>query len=206
GRPENVRCQSSLQLLAQLPHRRERRKVTCAVSFFALRRRFQNSPVLPYIARSAVAFDGDTRETFTRRFNIQFVSTHDMLEAGPFLLTLKLSLITTLVLFLTGVPIAYWLAYGKGKIKVIVEALVALPIVLPPSVLGFYLLLAFSPQNSFGAWLDQTFDLRLVFTFPGLVIASIIYSLPFMVQPVQAGFQQLPQSLIDASYTLGKGK
>lgn len=162
--------------------------------------------MLPYIARSAVAFDGDTRETFARRFYIQFVSTHDMLEAGPFLLTLKLSLITTLVLFLTGVPIAYWLAYGKGKIKVIVEALVALPIVLPPSVLGFYLLLAFSPQNSFGAWLDQTFDLRLVFTFPGLVIASIIYSLPFMVQPVQAGFQQLPQSLIDASYTLGKGK
>jgi molybdate transport system permease protein len=87
-----------------------------------------------------------------------------------------------------------------------VEAFVALPIVLPPSVLGFYLLLAFSPQNTFGEWLQHHFDTRLVFTFPGLVVASIIYSLPFMVQPVQAGFQQLPRALIDASYTLGKGR
>jgi molybdate transport system permease protein len=129
-----------------------------------------------------------------------------MLDFEPFILTLKLSLTATVLLFVIGVPIAYWLAYSGSKAKVLVEALVALPIVLPPSVLGFYLLLAFSPQNAFGAWLDEFMDVRLVFTFPGLVIASLIYSLPFMVQPIQSGFQQLPRSLMEASYTLGKGK
>ncbi len=127
-----------------------------------------------------------------------------MNEFAPFLLTFKLSLTTTVILLVIGVPLAYWLAYSKPRYKVIVEALVAMPIVLPPSVLGFYLLLAFSPENTFGHWLDEYFDLRLVFTFPGLVIASILYSLPFMVQPIQAGFQQLPLSLKEASYTLGK--
>jgi molybdate transport system permease protein len=111
-----------------------------------------------------------------------------------------------LILFFVGVPLAYWLAYSTSRLRVIIEALVAMPIVLPPSVLGFYLLLAFSPENTFGHWLERYFDLRLVFTFPGLVIASILYSLPFMVQPVQAGFQQLPTSLREASYTLGKNK
>jgi molybdate transport system permease protein len=81
---------------------------------------------------------------------------------------------------------------------------VSMPLVLPPSVLGFYLLLAFSPQNAFGQWLEQWFHLRLVFSFEGLVIGSVIFSLPFMVQPVQAGFQNLPASLIEASRTLGK--
>jgi molybdate transport system permease protein len=129
-----------------------------------------------------------------------------MLDFQPFLLTLKLSLITTIILFILGVPLAYWLAYSKQKYKILVEAIVALPIVLPPSVLGFYLLLAFSPQNAFGNWLEKYFDLRLVFTFPGLVIASVIYSFPFMVQPIQSGFQQLPRSLKEASYTLGKDR
>jgi molybdate transport system permease protein len=129
-----------------------------------------------------------------------------MMEFEPFILTLKLSLITTLILFIIGIPLAYFLAYSTLKAKVLLEALVALPIVLPPSVLGFYLLLAFSPQNSFGHWLNEYFDLRLVFTFPGLVIASVIYSMPFMIQPIQSGFQQLPRSLQDAAYTLGKGR
>jgi molybdate transport system permease protein len=129
-----------------------------------------------------------------------------MNDFAPFLLTFRLSLTTTVFLLIIGVPLAYWLAYSKQKYKVVVEALVAMPIVLPPSVLGFYLLLAFSPENVFGSWLDEYFDLRLVFTFPGLVIASILYSLPFMVQPIQAGFQQLPASLREASYTLGKSR
>jgi molybdate transport system permease protein len=129
-----------------------------------------------------------------------------MLDSEPFLLTLRLSLITTLCLVVLGVPLGYWLAYSSRKIKIVAEALVALPLVLPPSVLGFYLLLAFSPQNAFGAWLDRIMDIRLVFTFPGLVIASVIYSLPFMVQPIQSGFQQLPASLRECSYTLGKSK
>jgi molybdate transport system permease protein len=124
----------------------------------------------------------------------------------PFLLTLKLSLITTIILLIAGVPIAYWLAYNRSGFRVVAEALVSLPIVLPPSVLGFYLLLAFSPENAFGKWLDTYLDVRLVFSFPGLVVASVLYSLPFMVQPIQAGFQQLSPSLQEASYTLGKSR
>ena len=127
-----------------------------------------------------------------------------MLDAAPFILTFRLAFITTVLLLVLGIPLAHWLTYGRSKIKIVVEALVALPIVLPPSVLGFYLLLAFSPQNSFGNFLDHYFNVRLVFTFPGLVIASILYSLPFMVQPIQAGFQQLPAALREASFTLGK--
>lgn len=129
-----------------------------------------------------------------------------MPDLAPFLLSFKLSLITTILLMIIGIPIACWLAFSKSKAKIIVEALVAMPIVLPPSVLGFYLLLAFSPENSFGHWLDEYFDIRLVFTFPGLVIASVLYSLPFMVQPIQSGLQQLPKSLREASYTLGKSR
>lgn len=127
------------------------------------------------------------------------------MDLSPFILTLKLALVTTCVLFVIGIPLAYWLAYSTQKFKIIIEALVTLPIVLPPSVLGFYLLLAFSPQNFFGMWLEKYFDIRLAFTFSGLVVASVIYSLPFMVQPIQSGFQHLPRSMMEASYTLGKG-
>lgn len=129
-----------------------------------------------------------------------------MIDLDPFILTFKLSLVTTVILFVIGVPLAYWLAYSRSRFRIFVEASVAMPIVLPPSVLGFYLLLAFSPQQAFGRWLETYFDLHLVFTFPGLVIASVLYSLPFMVQPVQTGFQQLPHSLREASYTLGKSE
>jgi molybdate transport system permease protein len=79
-----------------------------------------------------------------------------------------------------------------------------MPLVLPPSVLGFYLLLAFSPQHGLGKWLHDTFDVQLVFSFPGLILASVIYSMPFMVGPVKSALQQLPGSLAEASYTLGK--
>jgi molybdate transport system permease protein len=79
-----------------------------------------------------------------------------------------------------------------------------MPLVLPPSVLGFYLLLAFSPQSAFGAWLLSSFDIRLAFSFVGLVIGSVIFSLPFMVQPIQSALQNLPSSLLEASRTLGK--
>jgi molybdate transport system permease protein len=129
-----------------------------------------------------------------------------MIEWAPFVLTFKLAAVTTALLFLMSVPLAYWLTYSRHKIKYVVEVLVSLPLILPPSVLGFYLLLAFSPQNAFGKFLEQYFDLRLVFTFEGLIIASILYSLPFMVQPIHSGLKMLPSSLLDASYTLGKGR
>ena len=122
----------------------------------------------------------------------------------PLLLTFRLAAITTLILFAIGIPLACWIAYTRSRIKPVIETLVSMPLVLPPSVLGFYLLLAFSPQNAFGQWLEQWFNVRLVFSFAGLVVGSVIFSLPFMVHPIQSGFQNLPASLIEASRTLGK--
>lgn len=121
-------------------------------------------------------------------------------------LTFKLAGITTAILLFVGVALGYALAFGKSRYKPVFEALIALPLVLPPSVLGFYFLMLFSPKNPFGAWLESTFDSRLVFSFEGLVVASIIFSLPFMVHPLQNGFSAIPSSIIEAAWTLGRGK
>jgi molybdate transport system permease protein len=122
----------------------------------------------------------------------------------PLFLTFRLAALTTAILFVIGVPLAWWVAQTRTRFKPVIETLVSMPLVLPPSVLGFYLLLAFSPQHAFGQWLEQWFQVRLVFSFAGLVVGSVIFSLPFMVHPVQAGFQNLPASLVEASRTLGK--
>ncbi|GAA0730644.1 molybdate ABC transporter permease subunit [Aquimarina litoralis] len=129
-----------------------------------------------------------------------------MIDWGPIILTAKLALVTTVILLIVSVPLAYWLAFSKSRMKPVVETLVSMPLVLPPTVLGFYLLMAFSPGNSFGAWLQEWFGLRLIFSFSGLVIGSMIYSLPFMVNPIQSGLSGLPSSLSEASYILGKSK
>lgn len=121
-------------------------------------------------------------------------------------LTFELAGITTFILLCIGIPLGYYLSQTKSRFKPAIEAIVSMPLVLPPSVLGFYLLLAFSPKNSFGGWLDENFDIRLAFSFEGLVIASIIFSLPFMVHPIQSGFSALSKSLREASYILGKSK
>jgi molybdate transport system permease protein len=122
----------------------------------------------------------------------------------PLWLTVRLASATTAVLLLLGIPLAYRMAYSRSRFKPVMEALVSLPLVLPPSVLGFYLLLAFSPRNRPGAWLARWFDVHLAFSFGGLLLASVLFSLPFMVQPLQAGFAQLPRALLEASRTLGK--
>lgn len=122
----------------------------------------------------------------------------------PLWLTLRLAATTTLFLLLLGIPLAYRLAFSSSRLKPLWETLVSMPLVLPPSVLGFYLLLAFSPQHAFGQWLEHWLHLKLVFSFAGLVLGSVIFSLPFMVHPVQAGLQNLPASLLEASRTLGK--
>jgi len=124
----------------------------------------------------------------------------------PVFLSLKLSFITTLILFFTGIPVAYWLSGRSSIPKLIIDAIITMPLVLPPSVLGFYLLLAFTPRNSLGKWLQDSFDIHLVFSFPGLILASIIYSLPFMVSPVKSAFMHLPHSMKEASYSMGKSK
>ena len=126
------------------------------------------------------------------------------MDLTPIWLTLKLAGITTLILLVVGLPFAWWLSRGKSFLKIIIEAIITMPLVLPPSVLGFYLLLAFSPKHGLGKWLQQTFDVQFVFSFQGLVLASVIYSMPFMIGPVKSALQQLPKALSEASYTLGK--
>ena len=127
-----------------------------------------------------------------------------MIDWQPLWLSLRLALITTTILLALAIPLGYWLAYSRQRWKIAAEAIISLPMVLPPTVLGFYLLLAFSPSQGFGRWLDHHFNIRLAFTFPGLVIASLFYSLPFTVNPIVAGFRTLPADLRNASRTLGK--
>lgn len=129
-----------------------------------------------------------------------------MIELAPFWLTFKLAFFTTLILLLVAIPLANWLASNKSVFKTITEVVVSMPLVLPPSVIGFYMLLAFSPGNAFGALLEKWFNLKLVFSFEGLLIASVIYSLPFMVHPIQSGLSSLSPSLKEAAYSLGKTK
>lgn len=130
----------------------------------------------------------------------------DTLDWQPLLLTFKLAGVTTLILCLIGIPFAWWLAHTRVRIKPALETLVSMPLVLPPSVLGFYLLLAFSPEHWFGGLVEHVAGVKLAFSFSGLVIASVIFSFPFLVHPVQSGFQNLPPSLSEAAWTLGKSR
>lgn len=119
------------------------------------------------------------------------------------LITLRLATVTTVVLIVIGTPLAWWLSQSDGIARNIVEPLVALPIVLPPTVVGFYLLIVFSPSSLPGrVWQDLTGS-TLAFSFSGLVIGSIIYSLPFYVQPLQVAFSNLRKELLEAAATLG---
>ena len=124
----------------------------------------------------------------------------------PLILTFKLALVTTALLLTISIPLASWLVNLKSRIKPVIETLIGMPLVLPPTVLGFYFLLAFSPGNAFGQWLNDWFGIRLVFSFGGLVVASVLYSLPFMVHPIQSGLSGLPTSLKESSYLMGRSK
>lgn len=129
-----------------------------------------------------------------------------MIDWTPLLLSFKLAFISTLILFIISLPLAYIMARCKFALKPVIESLISLPLVLPPSVLGFYILVLLSPYSFLGKFMQEHFDIRLVFNFTGLVIASCIYSLPFMFSPIISGFRSLPSSLIEASYSLGKGR
>ncbi len=130
----------------------------------------------------------------------------DGLEFGPFLLSFKLAGITTLILFVISLPLAWYLSQTHSKMKPFWEALTALPIVLPPSVLGFYILVALSQNSPIGVFFEDVLGIKLVFNFTGLVVASCFYSLPFMVQPLQSGFESINKNMLEASYIAGKGK
>jgi molybdate transport system permease protein len=126
------------------------------------------------------------------------------IDYTPFLLSFKLAFITTLVLFCIALPLAWYLSRSRSRLKPLLEAITALPIVLPPSVLGFYILVAFSQNSPIGSFFANYFDIKLVFSFTGLVVASVLYSFPFMVQPLQSGFESLNKEMLEASYIVGK--
>lgn len=128
------------------------------------------------------------------------------LELTPFLISFKLASITTVILFVISLFIAWSLSQTKSRFKPVYEAITALPIVLPPSVLGFYILYALSFHSPIGRFFQDVFGMKLVFNFTGLVVASCFYSLPFMVQPLQSGFEALPKNMLEASYIAGKSK
>jgi len=121
------------------------------------------------------------------------------------LTTMKLAALTTVILLIIGTPLAWLLANMTSKRKVIFEAIIALPLVLPPTVLGFYLLIAFSPQYLPGQLWQQTTGQQLAFSFSAIVIGSVLYSMPFVVQPLQKAFEQLDHSLLEAGAMLGAG-
>ncbi len=117
-------------------------------------------------------------------------------------ITLKLALITTLILLLLGTPLAWWLARTRWRFKFLLEAVVALPLVLPPTVLGFYLLVALGPHGPVGEFMEWTGGRPLAFTFSGLVIGSVIYSMPFVVQPLQNAFTAIGRRPLEVAATL----
>jgi molybdate transport system permease protein len=126
-------------------------------------------------------------------------------DLGPLWLTARLAAVTTLVLLVVGTPIAWWLAQTRSRLKPAVEAVTALPLVLPPTVLGFYLLVFLNPSAPLGGlWLSATGS-TLTFSFSGLVVASAVYSLPFMVQPLQSAFESVGRAPLEAAASLRAG-
>jgi molybdate transport system permease protein len=124
---------------------------------------------------------------------------------GPLLLSVELAALTTLLVLVFATPVAWWLAHSRARLKPLVQAVVAMPLVLPPTVLGFYLLILLGPYGAIGSWWVTLTGETLTFSFKGLVIASFIYSLPFAVQPLQAAFAQAGTRELEAARTLGAG-
>jgi len=124
-------------------------------------------------------------------------------ELDAIYLTIALASITTVLLLILGTPLAWWLSRRRGTIPAALEAVVAMPLILPPTVLGFYLLLLFAPDTALGRFWQQLTGSQLAFSFSALVIGSVIYSLPFVVQPLQSAFQRVPLGLLQAAATLG---
>lgn len=128
-----------------------------------------------------------------------------MIDTTALVLTAQLALVTTAILMVLAVPLAAWLAYSRRRWTVVIEAVVALPLVLPPTVLGYYLLVALGRRSPVGRWWESVTGEPLAFTFTGLVVASVLYSLPFAVQPLMASFAGIDRRLLEASFTLGRG-
>ena len=125
-------------------------------------------------------------------------------DFAPFVISFKLAFITTIILFVLSLPLAWYLSQTNSKFKPLIETIVSLPIVLPPSVIGFYILVSPSSNSWLGGFFEEWFGFKLVFSFAGIVVASCFYSLPFMIQPIQSGFESINKSIIEASYIAGK--
>ena len=128
------------------------------------------------------------------------------MSLDPILLSLRLAATVSAILLLIALPVAYWLAFTKWRGKFLLESVVALPLVLPPTVLGFYALIAMGPRGPLGKVWQSLFGHSLAFTFEGLVLASLLYSFPFAVQPLMASFESLDRRLLDASSVLGASR
>ncbi len=127
-------------------------------------------------------------------------------DISALLVTLKLASITTVILILVGTPIAWWLSQTRFKFKAVVEAIIALPLILPPTVLGFYLLMTLGTNGPIGNFLESLGGSSIAFTFTGLVVGSVIYSLPFVVQPLQNSFGSIGKQPMEVAATLGASK
>jgi molybdate transport system permease protein len=141
-----------------------------------------------------------------RRFSAEVADGRGVVNWTAIWVTCKLASLTAVALVIVGLPIAYWVTFSRRRWKFIVESIVALPLVLPPTVLGFYILVAIGPHSPFGQFYSEIVGHPLPFTFEGLLFASILYSLPFAVQPFAAAFDQVDRRLIEASWTLGVSK
>jgi len=128
------------------------------------------------------------------------------LDISAIIVTIKLASLSTAILILIGTPLAWWLSQTRFKFKVIIEALIALPLILPPTVLGFYLLLTLGPNGPIGRFLESLGGSSIAFTFSGLVVGSVIYSLPFVVQPLQNSFNSVGKQSMEVAATLGASK
>lgn len=128
-----------------------------------------------------------------------------MPDLTPLALSVQLALVTTAILLVIGTPVAWWLATTRSRARPVVEAITALPMVLPPTVMGFYLLVLLGPRSPIGrAWIEVTGD-SLTFSFAGLVVASVLYSFPFAVQPLQGAFERVGRGPMEAAASLGAG-
>jgi len=133
-------------------------------------------------------------------------ATVGMVSLAPLLLSAQLAAVTTVVLIVIGTPIAWWLSQTPSRWKPVAQAIVAMPIVLPPTVLGFYLLILLGPHGAIGSWWVELTGSALTFSFTGLVIASCVYSLPFAVQPMQSAFESLSRQTLEFAWTQGASK
>ena len=128
------------------------------------------------------------------------------MDYTPFVITFKLALFTTVLLFLIAIPISYYLAFSKWKGKIILESILMLPIILPPTVLGFYYLNFLGPETAIGKFFHDAFGISFAFSFEGILIGSMIFCTPFMMSPIINGFRTIPKNLIESTYLLNKSR